>query len=331
MIFVLLAVAWAVYLIPKALRRSDEAVRTRSIDRFSPATRVLARREPVAGRDARLVVTPPRATRRNGAAAAWTSTGSDTGSGSGSGTGAVAAEVVEPAVQPGTPVGPAPGGAARRTAARVAARRRRRILALLVLCVAGTAAAAQTGRGPWWWVAVPAVATVGFLVLCRLLVRRDAAPRPVATPTRRSPVEEGVSEPVPATQPDLSDEQDERARADADAAVMAVAVGADRVADFDDAEDTMGLSAAELRAAAGGTTPAPGGSLWDPLPMTLPTYVTKPKARRTVRTIDLGEPGTWTSGRTAHDAELAAASEQGDAPAAAATAGTGSGQQAVGS
>ena len=39
-----------------------------------------------------------------------------------------------------------------------------------------------------------------------------------------------------------------------------------------------------------------GGSLWDPLPVTLPTYVTKPKARRTVRTIDLGEPGTWTSG-----------------------------------
>ena len=47
-IFVVLAVAWAVYLIPKALRHHDEVARTRSIDRFSTAMRVLARREPVA-------------------------------------------------------------------------------------------------------------------------------------------------------------------------------------------------------------------------------------------------------------------------------------------
>jgi hypothetical protein len=29
----------------------------------------------------------------------------------------------------------------------------------------------------------------------------------------------------------------------------------------------------------------------------LPTYVTKAKASRTVRTVDLGVPGTWTAGR----------------------------------
>jgi hypothetical protein len=40
-----------------------------------------------------------------------------------------------------------------------------------------------------------------------------------------------------------------------------------------------------------------GGSLWDPLPVTLPTYVSAPKAPRTLRTIDLSEPGTWSSGR----------------------------------
>ena len=39
-----------------------------------------------------------------------------------------------------------------------------------------------------------------------------------------------------------------------------------------------------------------GGSLWDPLPITLPTYVSKPRATRTVRTVDLSGPGTWTSG-----------------------------------
>jgi len=55
-----LAVAWAVYLIPKALKHHDEVARTRSIDRFSTAMRVLARREPVNRRDTRLVVTPAR-------------------------------------------------------------------------------------------------------------------------------------------------------------------------------------------------------------------------------------------------------------------------------
>ena len=48
------------------------------------------------------------------------------------------------------------------------------------------------------------------------------------------------------------------------------------------------------------------GTLWDPLPVTLPTYVTKPAAtRRSVRTIDLGEPGAWTSGRTEESAVIA--------------------------
>ena len=65
------------------------------------------------------------------------------------------------------------------------------------------------------------------------------------------------------------------------------------VADFDDTEDTVGIDAALLDAVVVPTED--GGSLWDPLPVTLPTYVSKPKAKRTVRTIDLGEPGTWTS------------------------------------
>ena len=47
-------------------------------------------------------------------------------------------------------------------------------------------------------------------------------------------------------------------------------------------------------------------TLWDPLPVTLPTYVTKPAAaRRTVRTIDLDDSGVWTSGRTEGDAAIA--------------------------
>ena len=42
------------------------------------------------------------------------------------------------------------------------------------------------------------------------------------------------------------------------------------------------------------------------MPVTLPTYVTKPAAtRRTVRTIDLDSTGVWTSGRTEADSQIA--------------------------
>ena len=64
LIFVALAVAWAVYLIPKALRHHDEVVRSRSVEKFSHTMRVLARREPVDRRNARLVVTPTRSSVR---------------------------------------------------------------------------------------------------------------------------------------------------------------------------------------------------------------------------------------------------------------------------
>ena len=56
LIFVALAVAWAAYLIPKALRHHDEVSQERTVDRFSRSMRVVARREPVSARSARLVV-----------------------------------------------------------------------------------------------------------------------------------------------------------------------------------------------------------------------------------------------------------------------------------
>ena len=46
-------------------------------------------------------------------------------------------------------------------------------------------------------------------------------------------------------------------------------------------------------------------TLWDPMPVTLPTYVTKPAAnRRSVRTIDLDSTGVWTSGHSEADSAL---------------------------
>ena len=42
-IIVVLAVGWAVYLLPKALKRNDELDRSRPVEEFSGAVRVLGR------------------------------------------------------------------------------------------------------------------------------------------------------------------------------------------------------------------------------------------------------------------------------------------------
>jgi hypothetical protein len=52
------------------------------------------------------------------------------------------------------------------------------------------------------------------------------------------------------------------------------------------------------------------GALWDPIPITMPTYVSKPLAPRTVRTIDLSGPGVASTAR--HDGPVTA-----DAPSSA--------------
>jgi len=43
---------------------------------------------------------------------------------------------------------------------------------------------------------------------------------------------------------------------------------------------------------------------WDPVPVTLPTYVSKPVAPRSVSTIDLDSTGVWSSGRSDSDSLL---------------------------
>jgi hypothetical protein len=265
-IFVVLAVAWAVFLIPKALKHHDEVARTRSIDRFSNAMRVLARREPVSRRDSRLVVT--------GASRATLPP--------------VAAEVVAEKVDAtAVPISRA-RLQARRKAARVAARRRRRVLLLLLVCTIGTGGAGYLGYVPLWSVAVPTALTLLWLVLCRTQVRQESL----------RDFEVLASGGGTAERPE-----------EAESVVPHRAVRADVPVDaeFDDTEDTVDIPVALLDAVVVPTED--GGTLWDPLPMTLPTYVGKATAKRTVRTIDLGEPGTWTSGRTAGDAALVAQSE----------------------
>lgn len=256
-IFVALAIAWAVYLIPKALRHHDEVARSRSVDRFSATMRVLARREPVSARDARLVVTPGRASSET-----VVTTKSNRPS---------AAQI-----------------RARREAARRATARRRRVLGILLFAnavVAGVAFASVIG---WVWQAVPAGLLVAWLVACRLMVRSENAAfdsLPLRPSASRVPADDDVPDDYPVAQNDQGfDEVDSDADTSTIPAVVDPAV----------------------------VDPA----LWDPLPVTLPTYVSKPAAaRRTVRTIDLGEPGAWTSG---HTEETSALAREADAAAAVA-------------
>jgi hypothetical protein len=316
-IFVVLALAWAVYLIPKALKQHDEVARTRSIDRFSSATRVLARREPVNRRDARLVVRPPAAPARAVPSVAAPAASS--------------VPVTPPAATVTLTVEPVVSRArlaARRTAARRAARRRRRILTFLLACDAVVAVAVHLTHTAWTALAVPVGLTLVYLVLCRTLVRRETK-RDGALLLETGPASAEPSS--PSVEPSSVPVQPASVESDFEPVAEVEATGTDEhgVADFDETEDTIGIPADALHAAlsAGSEPTAERETLWDPLPVTLPTYVTKPKAKRTVRTIDLGEPGTWTSGRTAEDAEIAARAAD-EAPEAGSADG---GQRAVGS
>ncbi|MGN6250361.1 MAG: divisome protein SepX/GlpR [Marmoricola sp.] len=229
-IFVALALAWAVYLIPKALQQHDELARSRSVDSFSSRLRVFGGR----GTDTIDV--------------------------------AVEEDVVVSTVREVTVPVPAP--LVTRAAARRAAARRRRVLGVLTVLLIATVALAATSVLAWWSVAVPAGLIVAFLVVARASVRREQARRGAGSAP--APV---LPEPVAA----LADER----------------------------EDTVGVDRGDLAAAGLAAQPvADEGSLWDPLPMTLPTYVTKPAARRTVRTIELTRREMTSSGHDAADSQL---------------------------
>jgi hypothetical protein len=261
LIFVALAVAWAVYLIPKALRHHEDVVRTRSVDRFSHTMRVLARREPVNGRNARLVVTPGRP-----------------------------ASQVEVAVQAEAAQDTPEVIRARRAKTNRAARRRRRVLLTLLLANVAGVAVATAEVIEWYWTAAPAALLVAWLVACRLMVRRERA----WTPSLTSEAAQAVD-----------------AAAEETAERPAVPVAGDDTDSF----------------AAVGTDPA----LWDPVPVTLPTYVSKPAAHRTVRTIDLDATGVWTSGRSEADSQLARDAEEAERADRVARSGRDDQERAVGS
>jgi hypothetical protein len=267
-IYAILVVCWAAYLLPQALRRHDEAARSRSIERFSSAMRVLARRGSTSS--GRMVVTPPRDAPR--------------------------------LVAPKRPLAAEPGDQSERSAVaatrptraaqRAAASRRRRVLGLLLVVTLGTGAASAFGLLPPWAAAVPFGLILLFLVIARRQVRRAS--------------EEYWAAAGAAEQPPSNVVRREATRVEASHGV----VRTDEVPDAD--EPTVTLTSKQLAAAAAGLAPervvavsmdtADGGTLWDPLPVTLPTYVDKPIAKRSVRTIDLGSDGVFSAGHDKADA-----------------------------
>ena len=89
-------------------------------------------------------------------------------------------------------------------------------------------------------------------------------------------------------------------RRDLDARYVAISRGSDEKTVMISRKDALAegkdkAKKAKKAAKAKDAESKPG--LWDPLPITVPTYVSKPLAPRTVRTIDLSAPDVTSSGR----------------------------------
>ncbi|MGF9755176.1 hypothetical protein AAII07_08230 [Microvirga sp. 0TCS3.31] len=297
LIFVALAVAWAVYLIPKALKHHDEVVRSRSVEKFSHTMRVLARREPVDRRNARLVVSPIRAALRP---PVETKAHAEPEVVAASVTTEVTREVTAtvstgrtPSSRASRPLSPV----AERASARRAAKRRRNVLALVLLANAVVVGLAVATVVAWPWVAAPVAVLVAWLVACRVSVRAERRQRAL-----RSAIEVGVP---PVVEEELDD-------ADVTGEIT-VTPPQPRVTDAPveaaAAEPAVASPAADAPAVVTGEVQVVGG--WDMVPTTLPTYVSKPAAqRRTVSTIDLDSTGVWSSGHHDGDSALARSAEQ---------------------
>ncbi|MFE6648196.1 hypothetical protein ACFVJS_16615 [Nocardioides sp. NPDC057772] len=168
LIFVALAVAWAVYLVPKALEHTataEDGTKSRASVAISKSRRILARRE-ATGKDSTDLVTEKSSKKPEAPA--------------------------EP--DQGRAPRPVPM-AVRRRAARVAAKRRSIVLGVLLLGLVVVGALAGFGvLGPVW-IAIPAGLVVAWLVACRISVRHQREA------WARIPFPEDIPEPEPVAPP----------------------------------------------------------------------------------------------------------------------------------
>lgn len=158
-----------------------------------------------------------------------------------------------------------------------AAARRRRIL--VVLAISTLLSAVVVGVGvlvgvsvPGWVVAVPGGLMIAYLAL--LAIARPGAPRSVPAAQAQEDVEQDVARLDPAEAPDGAYVDDAKALEPAPA---------------------HGTAALEADESMDAVADPSGEGTWTPVPLPTPTYVTAPRARRSVRTIDLSNPGSWTA------------------------------------
>ncbi len=192
--------------------------------------------------------------------------------------GEVESEAV-PAVAPPVEATPAAPKISTKAANLAAARRRRTLLTLLGFA-AVVMALVLPGVLPSYSLAAPGALIAAWLVACRLQVRSELGlgrvARPAATDVEQTITVSGQFEDINPGRKHEMENVPLEANALDDQIVIAVP-----------------------------SVSTTGEALWDPLPVTLPTYVTKPRAGRTVRTIDFTQAGTWTSGHIeGEDVEL---------------------------
>lgn len=271
MIIAFVVAVWAAYFVPLVLRRYDEASQNASVETSGSLGRVIRRPTPAA-----------------------------------------AEQPASPVDEPVEPVRASATSAPRtldRPAARLAAKRRRRTLLTLLGTTILVGVLAATSVIAPFWVAAPVGLVVAWLVACRIQVRgerglaRVKAPRLPYIPKLGKIPKVGAFPKIPRL----------------GKVGKKTKVGKKSTWVADDEEDTVIVSGQledinpgrkhqmedvplEVTALddqiviAVPSVATTGEALWDPLPVTLPTYVTKPRAGRTVRTIDFGQAGAWTSG-----------------------------------
>ncbi len=192
--------------------------------------------------------------------------------------------------EPAADTAPPPRPRVTGSAARRAARRRRRTLLTLLAATAIVGGLVGFRVVPIWSVAIPAGLVVVWLVACRVQVRRE---RGISSKKMRAPKSAKTSD---------------AEKADDEATVIVSGQAEDvNPARRHVMESTpLEVDALDEQLVIAAPSVATTGELvWDPLPVTIPTYVTKPRAGRTVRTIDFAQPGAWTSGHVeGEDVEL---------------------------
>jgi hypothetical protein len=155
---------------------------------------------------------------------------------------------------------------------RLAASRRRRVLLVLMAALSAVIGLCAAHLIPWWSTAIPGGLLLIFIVVARISVRVMLGRL--------------------------------------DARYREIRQGNNESTIFLSRKDFAKSGIGTPSASGSGEVAAKPGTLWDPIPITMPTYVSKPLAPRTVRTIDLSGPETPSSVR--HDSPVTA-----DAPESA--------------